>query len=43
MLWLKQAPKGIHWLLLANILIRLAAFPILLKTGIIKPGTKRRF
>ena len=43
MLWLKQAPKVIYWLLLANILIQLAIFPILLKTGIIKPGFNRRF
>ncbi|MBI3780324.1 MAG: hypothetical protein HY278_04590 [candidate division NC10 bacterium] len=43
MLWLKEAPKVIYWLLLANILIQLAMFPILLKTGIIKPGFNRRF
>ena len=43
MLWLKQAPKVIYWLLLANILIQLAIFPILLKTGIIKRGFNRRF
>lgn len=42
-LWLREAPRIIFWLLLANILAQLTAFPILLRAGILKPGFRRRF
>ena len=43
LLWLKEAPKAIYWLLLGNILIQAVLFPILLRTGVLRPGFRRRF
>ena len=43
MLWLREAPKWLFWLLLANILIQITVFPLLLKIGVLKPGFIRRF
>jgi hypothetical protein len=43
LIWLEQAPKAMYWLLLANILIQVMIFPILLKTGVLTPGFRRRF
>ena len=42
-LWLREAPRIIFWLLLANIFAQLTLFPILLRAGILKPGFHRRF
>ena len=43
LLWLRETPKIIFWLLLANILIQLTLFPILLRIGIVKAGFRRKF
>lgn len=43
LVWLKEAPKPIYWLLLTNLLIQVLIFPILLKAGVLKPGFRRRF
>ena len=43
MLWLKQAPKAIYWLLFVNVVIQMTVFPVLLKSGILTPGFRRRF
>lgn len=43
LLWLKQAPKAIYWLLFANIVIQMTVFPVLLKAGILTPAFRRRF
>jgi phosphatidylserine synthase len=43
MLWLREAPKVLYWILLANIVIHLAVYPLLLRAGILKPGFNRRF
>lgn len=42
-LWLRETPKIIFWLLLTNIFAQLTIFPILLRTGVVKPGFRRRF
>ena len=43
LLWLREAPRFIYWLLLANIFAQLTMFPILLYAGIVKPGFRRKF
>ena len=42
-LWLREAPKGIYWLLLGSLVIQVVVFPILLRTGVLTPGFRRRF
>lgn len=43
LVWLKEAPKPIYWLLLTNLLIQVLIFPVLLNVGVLKPGFRRRF
>jgi phosphatidylcholine synthase len=43
LLWLRDAPAILYWLLLANIIVQLAVYPLLLQAGILKPGFRRRF
>jgi phosphatidylcholine synthase len=43
MVWLREAPRWLFWLLLANILLQVTLFPLLLKTGVLKPGFSRRY
>jgi phosphatidylcholine synthase len=43
LLWLRDAPRVIYWLLLANIILQITVFPLLLRAEILKPGFNRRF
>ena len=43
MLWLREAPKGIYWMLLASVLVQVFVFPVLLRAGILAAGFRRRF
>jgi phosphatidylcholine synthase len=43
LVWLQSAPKVLYWLLFANILVQMTVFPLLLKTGVVKAGFRRRY
>jgi phosphatidylcholine synthase len=43
LLWLRQAPPVLYWLLLASVLLQIAVFPWLLRAGVLEPGFRRRF
>jgi phosphatidylcholine synthase len=43
LVWLRQAPRLIYWLLLANVLAQLTVFPLLLRLRVLAPGFARRF
>jgi phosphatidylcholine synthase len=43
LLWLRQAPRAIYWLLLINVMVQLTVFPLLLRMGVLRPGFVRRF
>ena len=41
LIWLKDSPAAIYWALLGNILVQLLVMPVLLASGIIRPGFRR--
>jgi phosphatidylcholine synthase len=43
LLWLRDAPTLIYWVLLANIFLQITVFPLLLRAEVLKPGFNRRF
>jgi phosphatidylcholine synthase len=43
LLWLREAPRVLYWLLLVTTLLQLTVFPALLRAGVLKPGFNRRF
>src|SRR5262249_7869874 len=42
-IWLRDAPKVIYWVLLVNIVLQLAVFPILLRAQVLRRGFNRRY
>jgi phosphatidylserine synthase len=43
LLWLREAPRVLYWLLLATVVLQLTVFPVLLRARILKEGFNRRF
>lgn len=43
LVYLHDAPRFLFWILLVNIILQLTMFPLLLHSGIIKPGFQRRY
>jgi phosphatidylcholine synthase len=43
LIWLREAPRAIYWILLANVVVQLTVLPLLLRAGLVRSGVRRRF
>ncbi|HYT89677.1 MAG TPA: hypothetical protein VEL76_13300, partial [Gemmataceae bacterium] len=43
LLWLREAPRLLSWLLLVSVAVQLFIYPVLLRLAILRPGFNRRF
>lgn len=43
LIYLRDAPKVLYWLLFANVVAQLTVFPVLLRLGVITPGFRRQY
>lgn len=43
LIYLKDAPRILYWVLFLNVLCQLTVFPLLLRLGVIKPGFRREY
>jgi hypothetical protein len=43
LVWLREAPRAIYWVLAANLVLQLTVFPLLLRLGLVPAGLWRRY